>query len=144
MFNAENATKDIPVTIVLTTGEVQYGKLIIAMTSDLPRSLNGDSKYFEFENLAGDRCFFSALAISQITPTDIPKVKKLDAGTDSDESFNPYRVLKISPDADLETIKHAYHEQVKKYHPDSFTGAELPAEMARYADNMSRSRVHND
>jgi len=138
MFNSENATKDIPVTVVLSTGEVQHGKLIIAITSDLSRTLNGDHKYFEFENLAGDRCFFSAMAIAQITPTDIPKVKKLDAGTDSDESFDPYRVLKVSPDADFEMVKQAYYKQAKNYHPDRFTSTELPAEMARYAENMAR------
>ena len=138
MFNSETSTKNIPVTIVLASGAVKQGKLIISMTSDLPRTLNGDSKFFEFEDLAGTRCYFAKNAIAEVTPTDIPKVKKLETGTDSDEDFNPFRVLKIAPASDAAAIQEAYYKRAKMYHPDRFSGAQLPDEMARYADNMAR------
>jgi len=76
MFNSENATKNIPVTVTLISGAVQTGNLIIAMTSDLPRTLNGDPKFLEFEDASGERCYFSKQSIAQVTPTDIPKAKK--------------------------------------------------------------------
>ncbi len=76
MFNSENATKNIPVTVTLVSGTVQTGNMIIAMTSDLPRTLNGDAKFLEFEDMSGERCFFSRLAIALITPTVVPKVRK--------------------------------------------------------------------
>ena len=138
MFNSENDTKKIPVTVTLTDQSVHMGNMIIAMTSDLLRTLNGDTKFLEFENMSGDYCFFAKHSLSQVTPTDIPKVKKLDAGTDSDEEFNPFRVLKVSPDSDATSIQKAYYKRAKMYHPDRFSGCELPGEMALYADNMSR------
>ena len=138
MFNSENATKPIPVTVKLGDGSAQQGKMIIAMTSDLPRTLNSESSFVEFEDMTGARCFFAKHALAQVTPTDIPKARKLDPGTDSDEDFNPYRILKIAPGSDPQTVQAAYHKQAKRYHPDRFSSSELPEEMARYADNMCR------
>ncbi len=45
--------------------------------------------------------------------------------------MNPYEVLGVSPTADEETVKKAYKELVKKYHPDKYVNnplADLAAE----------------
>lgn len=39
--------------------------------------------------------------------------------------MNPYKVLGVSEDADEETIKRAYRELVKKYHPDKYVNNPL-------------------
>ena len=38
---------------------------------------------------------------------------------------NPYKVLGVSPNADDEEIKRAYHELARKYHPDRYTNSDL-------------------
>jgi curved DNA-binding protein CbpA len=37
----------------------------------------------------------------------------------------PYEILGVSPNADDETIKRAYHELARKYHPDRYTNSDL-------------------
>ena len=39
----------------------------------------------------------------------------------SETILNPFLVLEVSEDADLETIKAAYHRLVKRWHPDQFS-----------------------
>jgi len=40
-------------------------------------------------------------------------------------SNNPYKVLGVSPNADDEEIKRAYHELARKYQPDRYTNSDL-------------------
>ena len=37
----------------------------------------------------------------------------------------PYEILGVSPNADDEAIKRAYHELARKYHPDRYTNSDL-------------------
>ena len=41
----------------------------------------------------------------------------------SETILNPFIILEVSEDADLETIKASYHRLVKRWHPDQFTDA---------------------
>jgi hypothetical protein len=138
VFNSENATKNISAIVRLNDGTSLSGSLVIAMSSDLPRTLNGDGQFLEFEAVNGQRSFIAKTSIAQATPNEIPKAKKLDAGADSDEDFNPYRVLKVKPGSKIEDIRAAYYSRAKLYHPDRFSATELPPEMAKYAENMCR------
>ena len=53
----------------------------------------------------------------------------------SDDDFDPYRELQLSPEAEPELIKAAFKTLAKKYHPDNFPD---PSEKARAEERMRR------
>lgn len=65
--------------------------------------------------------------------------------------MNPYEVLGVSEDADEETIKKAYRELVKKYHPDKYVNNPLAdlagekiKEINKAYDMIMNKRPHNN
>lgn len=138
MHNTEDETKKISVSVTLSDGSVHSGSFIIGLYSSLARALNNDDKFLEFSGYGDSTRFFAKNSIIQIIQTDVPDLKKLEAGAANDSGFNPYRVLKIAPDADTKMIRDAYFKQAKLYHPDRFSTMPIPGEMAKYAEDMSR------
>ena len=69
---------------------------------------------------------------------EVPRANHMNLqrrATDND-GFDPYKVLGVAREADADTIRQAYHLMVKAYHPDRFTGIDLPKEMKDYAAAM--------
>lgn len=50
----------------------------------------------------------------------------------SEQAWDPYRVLGVSPQASLDEIRHAYRELANKYHPDKV--AHLGEEFQKLAE----------
>lgn len=55
--------------------------------------------------------------------------------------FDPYEILRVSPEASIEEIRRAYHARIKAVHPDSIAALDLDEDIARAA-NMSAQRVN--
>ena len=60
--------------------------------------------------------------------------------------MNPYKILGVPEGADAETIKKAYHELVKKYHPDQYANnplSELAAEKMKEINQAYDMLTHH-
>lgn len=131
MFNGQERTKEVLAQIELSTGRILDGKFIIAETSDLLRTLNGEGKFAVFIDHEGNHKLIAKTSIVEANERRPVQVKPLDAGNDN--GFDPYKILGVTHEADLDVIKVRYHELARRYHPGRYAHKEMPAEIAQYA-----------
>lgn len=70
MFNNENNRKPYDVQLGLTDGRTVEGVLLLPMSSDIKRALNGDSPILEFQHADGRESMIVKAAIVEIIILD--------------------------------------------------------------------------
>jgi curved DNA-binding protein CbpA len=67
------------------------------------------------------------------------------------DPFDPYKILQVDPEAEIDVIRAAYRGLARKYHPDKITGAEAAARMTAInaaweilGDPVSRRRYDDE
>ncbi len=68
MFNNDEKRKLMPVQLALNDGRRLEGNLVLPLSVDIKRVLNGDNLLLEFKTLAGVVSFIVKSAITEITP----------------------------------------------------------------------------
>lgn len=137
MFNGQERTKEVHAHVELSTGRILDGKFIIAETSDLLRTLNGDGKFAVFIDHEGNHKLIAKSSIVEAKERRPVQVKSLDAGNDN--GFDPYKILGVTHEASFDVIKVRYLDLARRYHPGRYAHKEMPAEIAQYA--LEKSRV---
>ncbi|MEO0619457.1 MAG: J domain-containing protein [Pseudomonadota bacterium] len=135
---SDSGRKTFAITLHLASGHELSGQCYVAATRTLDEELNAAGAFLDFEPYRGVRTFISKSAIVQISRTDVPKADQLRKTTQFADSADPYTILGVARGSDTGTIRSAYHRLAKHYHPDRFTGLDLPKEMASYASDMAR------
>lgn len=74
MFNNDEKRKLIPVHLGLNDGRRLEGNLVLPLSVDIKRALNGDNLLLEFKTLAGVVSFIVKSAITEITPSEAAPV----------------------------------------------------------------------
>lgn len=72
MFNHENERKSFDVQLLLSDGRALDGTLLLPMSSDIKRALNGDSPLMEFRHSDGRESMIAKTAIVEIVITEKP------------------------------------------------------------------------
>ena len=137
MFRNSDRKETVLVELTLADGRKLPGKVFLSQSSDLLRVLNGDSRFIEFESHTGKKSIISRSAIVEICEAEMPKVRKLYSEM-GDETVDPYVVLGLAKGASAEEVREAYVALTKLYHPDRYSGMDLPKEILNYIDQMSR------
>ncbi len=70
MFNNENDRKRFDVQLLLSDGRALDGTLLLPMSSDIKRALNGDSPILEFRHADGRESMIAKTAIVEIVMLD--------------------------------------------------------------------------
>lgn len=129
--------KAIPVELALDDGRILKGKCFVTATRHVYEELNGPGSFVDFEPYEGPREFIAKVSLRSVRVAEAPRPANL-ANRSASDTFDPHEVLGIERGAPLDAIREAYHRLSKVYHPDRYTNADLPDEVASYLDAMSR------
>jgi len=127
----------VPVEIALSDGAMVKGKLLVAAGKTLIDVLNGSGAFIEFEPYGGERQYLAKSRIDSLKPVGVPSGGCLRQRARLDD-FDPYQILGVGPGTDWETIRQAYLQLSKVYHPDRYANAPLPEEVRDYLAVMAR------
>ncbi len=128
----------VPVEVTLEGGEFIRGKFIVPASRTLFDVLNNAGAFIEFEPYGGERSIIAKSAIKAIRLVNAPTPQNLNARGREIDSFDPFAVLGIARGAPFEDAKAAYHALAKAYHPDRYSGVDLPEEVSDYLSGMAR------
>jgi hypothetical protein len=128
----------LPVEVTLEDGETLRGKFIVPASRTLFDVLNNQGAFIEFEPYGQERTILAKQAIKSVKLVNVPAPQRLaDRGREID-TFDPYNVLGLARGAPFEEVRLAYLKLAKIYHPDRYSGVELPREVREYVDGMAR------
>lgn len=136
MFNSEQRTKHVFAEVKLSDGRQLDGKFLIADTSSLLMTLNGDGKFAIFVNHSGDHKLIAKSSIVEANEKVITKIKPLSSFNDN--GFDPYKILGIEQGCDKDVIHARFKTLSRRYHPGRYTHKEMPTEITDYAISKSR------
>lgn len=132
------ASTAVPVTMTLSDGKAEKGRLFTPIGRPLHEHLNGNGNFLEFEPYGGERTYVAKSQVLTIVPIGIPKALTLPATSPNRDDFDPYGVLGVAPGSDWSTVRAAFVERTKTYHPDRFANIALPKEVQDYLANVAR------
>jgi len=125
------------VALTLNDGTEFKGRIAVAGGRTLVDTLNGTALFIEFEEYAGARTYLAKHAIASIRLINPQRGQSLPRMRDTD-GFDPHQTLGLPLGASFEDVRAAYLAKAKVYHPDRYSNAELPEEVRRYLEDMSR------
>ena len=128
----------INVMITLVDRTTMTGNLQKPRTKTLLEFMNYGAQFIEIERKDGSRVDLAKNAIRTIEPYEAPRANQLAQETQKFESFEPHEVLGVPKGAPREAVREAYLKMQRMYHPDRYTGTELPVEVYDYINAIAR------
>lgn len=123
------------VSIRMLDGATLRGSLAKGHTSGLEAILSKETAFLEFLSKDGQRKFLSKHQIAYVEPVE-PLRKPVLASTKDPNFVDAFTLMGLHRSCSMEEAKAAYHLLAKRYHPDRYSGVELPEEVQRYVNQM--------
>jgi hypothetical protein len=137
MLNLREAkTVDVAVSLRLTDGTLLNGFVNCGLTGKLESVLSAENAFVEYTSKDGQKRFIARHQIASVEPMENMRAPTLRAS--EVDSMDAYATLGIFRGASLDQAKDAYHRLSKMYHPDRWSGPDVPREMAAYASDKFR------
>jgi hypothetical protein len=129
----------LAVEIELSGGDTRKGKLWVPVGKSLADVLNGTQAFVEFTSFGEERT--GHLAKAQIVVArsiDIPKFVPLHERRGAAGGDDPHQILGVAPGAPWGAVRESYINLAKVYHPDRYSGIDLPKEVVEYLGAKAR------
>jgi DnaJ domain len=141
MMNRDKEYVDLVVVTVLISlvdRTTITGNMHKPRTRTLLEFMNYPAQFIEIERKDGSHVDLAKTAIRTIEPYEAPRANQLAQEMQKFESFEPHDVLGVAKGAPREQVRDAYLKMQRMYHPDRYTGTELPSEVADYINAIAR------
>ena len=126
----------IAIDVTLNSGDNMRGHIVAGITGKLVETLNKPDPFIEFIKPSGETMLLAKSSIAMIAPVKVVKVDQLSKRMQETGLPNPYVVLGIPQNANQMEVQNAYHSLARRYHPDHFSGREIPPEVLQYVSAM--------
>ena len=122
----------------LDDGRILKGKVAIPMHKTVYDVLNGTGVFLDFEPFEGERQFIAKASLRTVKLLAVGRGPNLQSRLRDMDGFDPHAILGLGHSATWDDVRTAYHRLAKTYHPDRYSNAELPQEVADYLASMAR------
>ncbi len=137
LFNSQQEVpKGFAVALSLTSGDAIKGQITAGITGKLTDLINKPDPFIELLRPDGTTVLIAKAVVAQIEAIEVPKTDQLSKRLGKEGIPDPYTVLGVNKSASQLDIQSAYHVLARRYHPDHFSGREIPPEVLQYVSAM--------
>lgn len=122
------------------------GYLTAGVSGKLEDTMNKPERYVEITRIDGTSVLIAKTVVAQIEQIAMPRTDQLTKRIKTEGVMDPYAVLGVSKTSSSLDIQSAYHALARRYHPDHFSGREIPPEVLQYVSSMFQriTMAYND
>jgi hypothetical protein len=131
-------SEPIAVDVQLHDGTALKGNVLIPRDKQLRDLLLSPDAFIEFDCFRLGATLLSKSAIRLIRLNSLPAADQLLKRQNAIDAADPFSILRVPRNADKDTVRKAYLELARTYHPDRFANQDLPPEMSEYVNAMAR------
>lgn len=137
MFDS-SSSQSLEVSVRMLDGAIIRGSLSKGQSNSLEGVLSKETPFLEFTSKDGQRKFIAKHQIAYVEPVE-PLRKPILANRNDPRYTDAFTILDLDRNnCTFTDAKVAFHQKAKQYHPDTYSGIDLPDEMRRYVNDMFR------
>jgi hypothetical protein len=135
MFRRNSDGIAVSASVRMNDGAILIGTINCGASGRLENLLSGDSSFIEFVSKDGQQRFVARHQVASIEPLAVISEPCLP---DLAEEADPFDLLGVKHGDSIESALAKFQRQLHAYHPERWSGDDIPFEFARYAAEKTR------
>jgi hypothetical protein len=135
MFRRNSDGIAVPASVRMNDGAILIGTINCGASGRLENLLSGDCSFIEFVSKDGQQRFVARHQVASIEPLAVISEPFLP---DPTEEADPFELIGVKHGDSVETALAAFQRKLYVYHPERWSGDDIPFEFTRYASEKTR------